>query len=229
MVLGDFNMILRADEKSDNNLNRRIMRRFKEFVDDCELKEPYMHGRRFTWSNEREQPVLTKIDRVFVSVDWELSYPDVLLQALSTNIFYHSPLHLTTSVPFCAKKRFHFEMYWLKLEGFEQTVRDAWVCEEDVFDPFKRLDCLLRNTATALQAWGQKKTGNIKIQIAIANYIILKLDSAMESHELSSEERWLRCIIRHALLGMASLQRTIERQRSRLRWIREGDANTKLF
>lgn len=32
-----------------------------------------------------------------------------------------------------------------------------------------------------------------------------------------------------ALLGLASLQRTIERQRSRLRWIKEGDANTKLF
>jgi hypothetical protein len=28
---------------------------------------------------------------------------------------------------------------------------------------------------------------------------------------------------------MASLERTIERQRSRMRWIREGDANTKLF
>lgn len=32
-----------------------------------------------------------------------------------------------------------------------------------------------------------------------------------------------------ALLGMASLERTIDRQRSWLIWIKEGDANPKLF
>lgn len=97
---------------------------------------------------------MTKIDRVLVSVDWELNYPDTLLQALSTNISDHAPLHLTTSAPFCAKKRFRFELFWLKLEGFEQTVRDAWVCDDHIVDPFKRLDALLRNTTTTLQAWG---------------------------------------------------------------------------
>ena len=54
MVLGDFNMILRANEKSNPNLNRSMMRKFKTFVDNNELKELYMHGTRFTWSNERE-------------------------------------------------------------------------------------------------------------------------------------------------------------------------------
>lgn len=38
-----------------------------------------MHGRCFTWSNEREVPTLTKIDRALVSVDWELNNPNSLL------------------------------------------------------------------------------------------------------------------------------------------------------
>ena len=113
-----------------------------------------MHDRRFTWTNERDNPVMTKIDRLLVSVDWELHHSDVLLQALSTNISDHTPLHLTTSAPFCPKRRFRFEMYWTKLEGFEQAVRDAWVCDDTIVDPFKRMDALLRNTAVALQAWG---------------------------------------------------------------------------
>ncbi|XP_073354983.1 uncharacterized protein [Aegilops tauschii subsp. strangulata] len=205
------------------------MRRFKEFVDQCELKELYMHGRRFTWSNEREQPVMTKIDRVLASVDWKLSYPDFLLQALSTSILDHAPLHLTTPAPFCPKRRFRFELYWTKLDGFDQAVREAWHCDESIVDPFKRMDALLRNTASALQAWGQKKTGNIKLQIAIANYIILRFDHAMEILLLSPEEAWLRRTLKHALLGLASLHRTIKRQQSQLCWIREGDANTKLF
>ena len=44
MLLGDFNMIVRAAEKSNNNLNRTMMNKFRQFVDDQELKEMYMHG-----------------------------------------------------------------------------------------------------------------------------------------------------------------------------------------
>lgn len=47
-------MILRASEKNNQNLNRRMMTKFQNFVDDHELKEQYMHDRRFTWSNERD-------------------------------------------------------------------------------------------------------------------------------------------------------------------------------
>lgn len=58
-----------------------------------------MHGRRFTWSNEREAPTLTKIDRVLVSVDWDMEYIECLLQAMSMGVFDHAPSHLTTSSP----------------------------------------------------------------------------------------------------------------------------------
>jgi hypothetical protein len=34
-----------------------------------ELRDLYMHGWLFTWSNEREVPTMTRIDRALVSVD----------------------------------------------------------------------------------------------------------------------------------------------------------------
>ena len=43
------------------------------------------------------------------------------------------------------------------------------------------------------------------------------------------EERWLRCTLKKLILGLASLERTIYRQRSRIRWLQAGDANTQLF
>src|ERR1041385_8929610 len=64
MVLGDFNMILRALEKNNANLNRRTMPAFRNFLDASELREVYLHGRLFTWSNERTVPTLTAIDKV---------------------------------------------------------------------------------------------------------------------------------------------------------------------
>ncbi|XP_073367993.1 uncharacterized protein [Aegilops tauschii subsp. strangulata] len=181
------------------------------------------------WSNERTVPTLTKIDRVLISIDWELENPSYLLQALSTGVSDHAPLHLSMSANFCPKKRFRFELFWTRMEGFEDAVREAWVCDATIVNPYKRLDALLRNTANHLQAWGQRKLGNVKTLMRVATWVIHKLDVAQENRILQREETWLRRTLKHSLLGLAALERTIDRQRSRLKWIKEGDANTKLF
>jgi exonuclease III len=137
MVVGDFNMILFASEKNNENLDRFMMARFRCFVQELELKDLYMHGRLFTWSNERELPTLTRIDRALVSVDWDLQNPDSLLQALSSSASDHALLHLSLNAAFRPKRWFHFEMFWLKLEGFDEAVKDAWRCDETIADPFR--------------------------------------------------------------------------------------------
>ena len=181
IVIGDFNMILYAQDTSNARLDCRMMSRFKRFVDDNALKELFLHGRRFTWSSEREVPTLTKIDRAFVSIDWELDHPECLMHALSTSTSDHCPLYLAMEERLHYKRRFRFEKFWTKLDGFLDVVKDAWVCDNGIMDPFHRLDVLLRNTARALDAWGQKRVGNIKLQIAVANLVILRFDCAQES------------------------------------------------
>jgi hypothetical protein len=172
---------------------------------------------------------LTRIDKVLASVDWELLHPDSILQALSSSVSDHAPIHLSMSAATQPKRRFRFELFWLKLEGVEEAIKDAWICDDAIVDPFRRLDALFRNAAQSLQAWGQRKSGNIKLQLAIANTVIFRLDVAQEARRLSPGERWLRRTLKLSVLGLASLERTIARQRSRIRWLREGDANTRLF
>jgi hypothetical protein len=65
-------MILNAAEKNNENLDRNMMQRFRNFVHEHELKDLYMQGRTYTWSNERERATITRIDRVLVSVDWDV-------------------------------------------------------------------------------------------------------------------------------------------------------------
>lgn len=59
--------------------------------------------------------------------------------------------------------------------------------------------------------------------------LILRLDMAMDSWELSSAEFELRKLLKKKLLGLCSLERSIERKRSRLLHLKEGDANTNFF
>jgi len=71
-----------------------MMGRFRRFLNVCELKEVYLHGRRYTWSNERENPTLVRLDRVFVTAGWEELYNSCSLRCLASVVADHSPLLL---------------------------------------------------------------------------------------------------------------------------------------
>jgi hypothetical protein len=48
MICGDFNLIYRDEDKNNNNVNRRLMGKFRRCINDLALKEIYLNGRRYT-------------------------------------------------------------------------------------------------------------------------------------------------------------------------------------
>jgi hypothetical protein len=48
LLLGDFNMIMYTEEKNNDRLDMFMMSRFRQFVQEHEIKDLYLHGRRFT-------------------------------------------------------------------------------------------------------------------------------------------------------------------------------------
>lgn len=229
-MVGDFNLIVNPEDKSNSRLHRGLMSSFRRLLSDLELKEIYLAGRRFTWSNEREAPTLERIDRVFASSDWDDLHPNVFLSALSTATSDHCPLLLDLAADLRIGRRFHFECFWLKAPGFLQAVEEAWhVDAQWIVNPFQRLAARLRRTAKKLKSWSARFIGNIKMQFLVASEVILRLEMAMDSRPLSPQERGLRALLKRKLLGLASLERTIARQRSRLLWLKEGDTNTHFF
>lgn len=68
MIIGDFNLIYQATDKNNLNLNRRLMGKFRRTLDECELMEMTLQNRRYTWSNERENPTLVRLDRFFLQL-----------------------------------------------------------------------------------------------------------------------------------------------------------------
>nr|ABA95403.1 retrotransposon protein, putative, unclassified [Oryza sativa Japonica Group] len=120
-IVGDFNLILEARDKNNLNLNRHMMGRFRRLIDELELQELPLHGRCFTWSNERESPTLVKLDRVLFSADWEELFPSCLLQAASSVASVHCALLLHTCVTSPKAHRFRFKAFWPKFDGFSSS------------------------------------------------------------------------------------------------------------
>jgi hypothetical protein len=123
-ITGDFNLILEACDKNISRLNRRSMARFRQCVNDLELMESTLIGRRFTWSNERETTTLVKLDRWFGSVEWDELHPDASPTACSSSLSDHCPILMSTSVQLFTMRRFRFERVWLRMDGFLDVVRE---------------------------------------------------------------------------------------------------------
>ena len=57
VIAGDFNLIRSPDDKSWANIDLRRMRMFNECIVDLALREITRVGARYTWSNNRADPV----------------------------------------------------------------------------------------------------------------------------------------------------------------------------
>ncbi|XP_020405790.1 uncharacterized protein [Zea mays] len=229
LVAGDFNLIYKTSDKNNSNFNRAMMGRFRDLINDLGLKEIPLLGRKFTWSNQQDNPVLVKLDRVFCTVDWELTFPRVLLHSAASLDSDHCPLLLGRSDNRPGKRRFHFESFWTKLEGFQEEVHSAWNSVEAVRCPFQTLEKKLKMTARRLQGWSDKQVGHVRLQLALAKELLHRLEMAHDERPLTPAEIWLKNRLKKQSLMLSSFKRTMARLRSRISWLKEGDANTRFF
>lgn len=192
ILAGDFNLIYKASDKNNSNINRAMMGRFRRMINDLALKEIPLHGRKYTWSNQQDNPVLVKLDRAFCSVDWEIMFPNVLLQSAASLDSDHCPLILGLRDNMFGKRRFHFESFWTKIEGFHETVEAAWDSVETDNSPFLTLDKKLKVTAKRLQGWSEKRVGHVRSQLALAKELLHRLKMAQDIRTLASAEVWLK-------------------------------------
>jgi len=91
------------------------------------------------------------------------------------------------------------------------------------------LDLKLKAVTKGLQSWSDRNVGHINSQLTLAQEILHLFEIAKDSHTLSPGEAWLKNNLKKHSLALASLQRTIAQLLSRIGWLRDRDANTKLF
>jgi hypothetical protein len=208
-----------------------MMGRFRRALDDVAVKELPLFGRKFTWtsSSTSNSPTLIKLDRVFCSVEWEECSPNCLLQFAASVDSDHCPPHLGLNDTHPGNKRFHFEAFWHKFEGFSESVQQAWNSIPAKPCPLETLSLKFKAATRGLQSWSDKRVGHSRSQLEMAKEIQHQLEIAQDGRPLSAQEMWSRNNLKKQSLALSSLLRTIAHLQLRINWLREGDASTRLF
>jgi hypothetical protein len=143
LVGGDFNLSRFTSDKINGKINLRYADCFNDWVNKWGLIEISPLNRKFTWANNQKNLMMAKLDRIFISTEWEKSFPLVRVLCLPKSISDHTPL-LVDSGENCTfgKKRFRFEKWWLERSDFRSMVERAW-----------SLDC---SGLTSMDRWQNK-------------------------------------------------------------------------
>jgi hypothetical protein len=73
LIWGDFNLCRFRSDKSNGAVNQKYAYCFNNWVNRWGLIEINPTNRKLTWSNNQRNLIQAKLDRVFMSTDWELS------------------------------------------------------------------------------------------------------------------------------------------------------------
>lgn len=75
---GDINMIRYPHEKKGGNFVAQSMKLFSNFINDNGLIDLPLLRRRFTWSNNREQVAMSRIDKFLLSKECDEHFDGVI-------------------------------------------------------------------------------------------------------------------------------------------------------
>ncbi|XP_050229137.1 uncharacterized protein LOC126678279 [Mercurialis annua] len=231
VVLSDFNVILRNDDRIGGNLaNATDCEEFQNCVDDTNLLELRWSGHHFTWTNNQqgEDMIWRKIDRVFVSVRW-IHVIESEEKVLNPGLSDHSPLIVVFIEPVCHSfKPFNFFYMWTECDEFLEIVRknDSGPCEGykmyRVVSKLKRLKADLKllnkvkfsNITTKVQNT-KKLLEDIQSNIQKDPFNVILMD---EEHDVFNH---YKCLLRW--------EENFYKQKSRFQRIEPGNLKTSFF
>ncbi|KAM3219264.1 hypothetical protein P3L10_023795 [Capsicum annuum] len=228
MLLGDFNSILKAEDRiGEAPVVWSEIVDFKSCVHDCGLLEFPTPGNKYTWSDKHShQRIFSRIDWIFINGVWLNTMLPCQAMFLNEGISDHCPAKVMLMDNPKFKSPFQFCNVWTKHPYFIWLVNEGWEVDNEgcmVFKVVKRLILLKRGLrklhVLAFQnivTEAQKDKNNLKL---IQNKLHLSPDDA---HLLERERQTYKKFRNSSYIAEVFLQ-----QRSEATWIRMGDDNSR--
>ena len=137
--------------------NNRATDIFNSIINALALREIYISGGKYTWSNNLAHPTLEKLDRILMSEGWEDLFPMASVRKLVREISDHNPLLLSDGEEGREAPKpheFRFNLAWIKDKDFLPTVSRIWSRKVHSSDPIDSLNIKLKRFNKFFKGWG---------------------------------------------------------------------------
>ncbi|XP_039129083.1 uncharacterized protein LOC120265272 [Dioscorea cayenensis subsp. rotundata] len=209
VIYGDFNAIFLVADKRGGPPNLMDIRDASSFLNDLNLFEPPMVGRRFT--------------------TWAELFPRLIQNCLPRLGSDHIPIRLEVGMHCANPRLFRFELAWTSVDSFANLVSQWWTSINPhgcgAFVLAKKLAWL----RDKLRIWSKESFGSIKLRKLALLHDLELLDIIKESRTLTSEEAQTEFGLWERLGGICKQEEMYWKQQSVLTMVSRGDENTKYF
>lgn len=228
LCIGDFNELLSNEEACGGNARSNArMKMFRDFIFKAQLIDLGVQGSAFTWFRKKKDGSVLqeRLDRALVNDSWCELWPQTELFNYPNVGSDHAPVFVCCS-PLAPKapKLFRFEECWKRDPECLAVVSENW--KKDVKGSYQyKWRRKLNFCRNGLKKWSRKSFGNSKNQI---DDLMRELNviSSQGSYEVHKEK--MEAII-SKLDELWCREEVFWHQRSRVKWLRSGDKNSKFF
>lgn len=233
VVMGDFNQIRVASEHfslASYPLPVSGMRELQECLQESGLDDLETRGVFYSWSNGRpEDHILRKLDRVLGNDVWRSKFPEVVALFEAPGDSDHTPCVVDFKVePELRKISFKYFSFLDSHPRFLADIQAAWdkdiLTGSQLFSLKQRLKAV-KAACRVLNRVGfaniQQKTKEAMMNLkSIQERLLTNPTDSLFREEFVARKKWK---------FFESAQNIFYVRKSRIRWLHEGDANTKFF
>jgi len=201
--------------------------KFVERINACQLLDMGSVGSRFTWRGPIYLGcrIFERLDRGLCNDHWRFQFPEAYLRVLGRlNFSDHHPLliYLKGDIQYVAPKQFRFESAWLLEKSYNDMLAGCWNINSDISQN-------LVNFQREVKEW---KWNTLDVLLSRKKRIMMRIEgihkrlvSGAYNHGLTSLEEKLQ----NELAKILKTEELMWFQRSRAKWLADGDRNTRYY
>jgi len=227
---GDFNSIRSASERRGRGtvFRQHDSDIFNQFIEDCSFVDLQICGRLFTWYRG-DGHSMSRLDRFLLSSNWCAMWPNCIQVADQRGLSDHVPLLVYVNEDNWGPRPFRMLKCWVDLPAYDQFVCEKWASYNiEGWGTFV-LKEKLKLLKGSLKDWHQNHCQNLDARCGTLKERMSTLDTKGETAVLEEEEELELRELSLRLHSLSCVQTSKCWQHARVKWLQEGDSNTKFF
>ncbi|KAL9237052.1 hypothetical protein vseg_011642 [Gypsophila vaccaria] len=231
IVCGDFNNVLFLNERLGAEVLLAEIEPFRKCVQVCDLVDIKSTGAFFTWNNKQAgvNRVFSRIDRVLVNGAWLSSFPDWYAHFLFEGVFDHYPCMVqSVGAHFRKPSPFKYFNMWSMAPECKRIITERWSMEVNgyiMFQVVHKMKLLKSDLRVLNKGLFSNVEHSADMSLQLLHLRQTELQASPADLELMMAEREAAISAKFLL----EAKHIFLIQRSKAKWIQEGDDNIAFF